>query len=247
MPWPSNVVTHFAQANGQGGPGNVPELNAFSDLPMPDPTRFHTYFEDFDYYTAADWTVTTTVTSTQALVSADGGVLQLQFTTSNDNAVIALQKVADNFLIESGKTAFFRTRLRINSISAEFVAGLQVTDTTPTSVTDGIYFVKGEGSNGVDFVVRRNATTGTVSAASFTTVSADSFVTLSWYYDGGSLVYYGAYDQVIGSLNVDNALPDTTLLPSFGIVSGGAAAVSAPSMQVDYIFASKARTAASER
>ena len=121
------VVTHFANNSSPfGGPGNVIETNLFSDLPQPDPTRFHTYFEDFDYYTAADWTVTTTVTSTQALTSADGGVLLLAFTTFTDNGLIALQKVADDVLIESGKTFFMKTRLAINSISADFVAGLVI-------------------------------------------------------------------------------------------------------------------------
>lgn len=245
MVWPSKEVSHFVDSTGKGGPGNVTETNMFSDLPMPDPTRFHTYFEDFDTYTAADWTVTVTgATATQALTSADGGVLLLSFTTTADNGLIALQKVGENFLMESGKTAFGRTRFRISNISADFAVGLQITDTTPLNVSDGIYFLKAEGANTIDFVVRRDATTGTTSAAAITTISADSYITLSWYYDGGSLVYYGAYDQVLGSLNVDAALPNATLTPSFAIQNGASASIS---MSMDYFMAAKARTAASER
>ena len=250
MPWPSRVVSHFANnASPFGGPGNVIETNILSDLPQPDPTRFHTYLEDFDYYTAADWTVTTTasITATQALTSADGGVLLLQFTTTNDDAIIALQKVGNDFLMESGKTFFFKTRLAISSISADFVAGLQITDTTPQGVSDGAYFYKSSAAATVDFIIRRNATTGTTSAAAFTTVSADSYVTLSFYYDGASTVWYGAYDQVMGSLNVDASLPDALLTPSFAIISGGSANVSAPSLSMDFMYAAKERSSVSER
>ena len=250
MPLPSRTVSHFANStNPIGGPGNVVETNMFGDLPMPDPTRFHTYFEDFDYYTAADWTVTTTagITATQALTSADGGVLLLQFTTTNDDSIIALQKVGSDFLMESGKSTFFRARLATNSVSADWVIGLQLTDTTPQGVSDGMYFLKSSGVSTVDFIVRRNATTGTTSAAAFTTISADSYITLSFYYDGASTVWYGAYDQVVGSLNVDTALPDTLLTPSFAIISGGSATVSAPSLSVDFIYAAKERSGVSER
>ena len=250
MPLPSRTVSHFANSvNPTGGPGNVVETNIFGDLPQPDPTRFHTYFEDFDYYTAADWTVTTTaaITATQGVVTGDGGILQLRFSTTNDDSIIALQKVGNNFLMESGKSTFFRARLATNSLSADWVIGLQITDTTPQNVSDGMYFVKTSGASTVDFVVRRNATTGTTSAAAFTTVSADSFVTLSFYYDGVSTVWYGAYDQVVGSLNVDASLPDAVLTPSFAIISGGDATVSAPALSVDYLMAMKERTAVSER
>lgn len=243
MPYPYNAVTHFP--NGQG---NVSETNIFSDLRMEDPTLYHIFYEDFDYYNGANWTVTSTITSTQALTSADGGVLLLQFTTFTDNGLLALQKVGEDFLLESGKTFFMKTRLAINSISADFVAGLQITDTTPLSVSQGVYFVKAEGSNGVDFVVRRAATAaGSVSAASFTTVSANSYVTLFCYYDGGSTMWYGAYDQVVGSLNVDNALPNATIGPSFAIQNGGTTTVSAPSMSLDFLMAAKLRSGASER
>ena len=42
---------------------------------LPDMTKAHVYMEDFDYYTAADWTVTETGVATQVLTDADGGAL----------------------------------------------------------------------------------------------------------------------------------------------------------------------------
>ena len=39
---------------------NVGEQSLFAELGQPAATIFHTYFEDFDYYTAGDWTVTET-------------------------------------------------------------------------------------------------------------------------------------------------------------------------------------------
>ena len=44
----------------QYGVTNVNETNLFADMVQPDPTLFHEYFNDFDTYTAGDWTVTET-------------------------------------------------------------------------------------------------------------------------------------------------------------------------------------------
>jgi len=36
------------------------ETDILNGLGFSDPTKYHTYFEDFDYYNAANWTVTET-------------------------------------------------------------------------------------------------------------------------------------------------------------------------------------------
>ena len=67
------------------GVTNVGEDTIFAALGQLAPTKFHTYWEDFDYYAAGDWTVTETQASaTQALADGDGGLLLL---SCNDREV----------------------------------------------------------------------------------------------------------------------------------------------------------------
>ena len=46
------------------GVGTVAKTKTLGMLGMPDPTKFHTFFDDFDRYLASDWVVTTTEAGT---------------------------------------------------------------------------------------------------------------------------------------------------------------------------------------
>lgn len=229
------LVTRFPN-----GVTNVAENDLFCDLAMPDPTQFHTYFNDFDTYAAGDWTVTeTSATATQALADGDGGWLLLTNSTEDDS-LCALQKVGESFLMESGKKAFFKARFKVSDATqSDLVMGLQVTDASPLDATDGIYFIKADGAATVDLVCRKNATTGSNTATAVATLSDDTFVTLGWYYDGQGSVTYSVNNSVTGSMSASSSfLPDTDLTVSFAIQNGAAAA---KTMTVDFIFAAKQR------
>lgn len=229
------LVTRFPN-----GVTNVAENDLFCNLAMPDPTQYHTYFDDFDTYTAAQWTVTeTSATATQALADGDGGWLLLTNSTE-DNSLNALQKVGESFLMESGKQAFFKARFKVSDATqSDVVIGLQITDATPLDVSDGIYFLKADGAATVDLVCRKNATTGSNTATAVATLSDDTFVTLGWYYDGQGNLSYSVNNSVTGSLSASSSyLPDTELTVSFAIQNGEAAA---KTMTVDYIYAAKQR------
>ena len=58
------------------GVTNVAANSILGAYGAPDPTRFHEFFDDFDRFVAADWTITKTGTGTTALFAEDGGVLQ---------------------------------------------------------------------------------------------------------------------------------------------------------------------------
>ena len=229
------LVTRFPN-----GVTNVAENDLFCDLAMPDPTQFHTYFNDFDTYAAGDWTVTeTSSTATQALADGDGGWLLLT-NSDQDDSLCALQKVGESFLMEAGKKAFFKARFKVNDATeSDVVMGLQVTDATPLSVTDGIYFLKSDGAATVDLICRKNATTGSVTETAVATMADDTFVTLGWYYDGAGLITYSVNGTVTGSMDASSSyLPDTDLTVSFAIQNGAGAA---KTMTVDYIYAAKQR------
>ena len=219
---------------------NVSEVDLFSDMVQPDPTLFHQYFEDFDTYTAGDWTVTETdAGATQALTAGDGGLLLIT-NTAADNDLVALQKNPAAFTFTAGKKTFFRCRFKVSDATqSDLVFGLQVVDSTPLDVTDGIYFLKADGAATVDFICRKNASTGSITATAVATMANDTFIELGFYYDGQSKVAYEVNGSVLGSLDASSTyLPDTTCTVSFALQNGEAVA---KTMTVDYVYVAKER------
>jgi hypothetical protein len=203
---------------------------------LPDVTKSHVYFNDFDTYAAADWTVTEVGVATQALTNEDGGVLLVTNAAADDDSSFS-QKVGESFLMASGKKAWFEARLKVSDATqSDWVVGLQITDTTPLAVTDGIYFRKDDGDANIDFVVIKDSVATTATAIA---VNADAtYIKLSFYYDGvDEIVYF--VDGVRQGKTVTTNLPDDEALTvSYGIQNGEAVA---KTMSVDYILAAKAR------
>ena len=219
---------------------NVNDVNLFADMVQPDPTLFHQYFQDFDTYVAGDWTVTETdAAATQALTAGDGGLL-LVTNTAADNDLVALQKNPAAWTFTAGKKTFFRCRFKVsNATESDLVFGLQVVDATPLDVTDGVYFLKADGSTNVAIIARKNASTGSTTATAITTMANDTFIELGWCYDGQSTIAYEVNGTVLGSLDGSSSyLPDTTCTVSFALQNGNAVA---RTMTVDYIFVAKER------
>lgn len=231
----NNTVTRLPS-----GITNVNDVNLFADLRQSDGTIYHTYYNDFDTYVAADWVVTETdAAATQALTAGDGGLLLITNTTA-DNDLVALQKTPAAFTFETGKKAFFRCRFKVSDATqSDVVIGLQVIDTTPLDVTDGIYFLKADDAATVSIICRKDASTGSTSASAIATLSDDTFVTLGWYWDGVNTVQYEVNGVVTGSLtSAATYLPDAACTISFAIQNGAAAS---KTMTLDYIYAGKER------
>lgn len=226
------LVTRFPN-----GVTNVGEDSPFADLAMPAPTKFHTFFEDFDYYAAGDWTVTETQAgATQALADGDGGLLLLT-NSAADNDLVSLQKVGESFRFASGKKLFFEARFKVSDATqSDVVIGLQITDATPLDVTDGVFFIKDDGSTSFALRVEKNNTaTATTSVA---TLADDTFITLGFYYDGASAIEYSVNGVVKGTSVTTNLPDDEDMTVTFAIQNGEAAA---KTMTVDYIFVAKER------
>lgn len=224
-------------------PGGV--TNAAANGPMGmfgsmDPTKYHVYWNDFDTYTATDWTITTTEAgagdATEALADADGGVLLIT-NDAADNDADFFQKIGESFLFAAGKKLWFKARIKTsNATQVDLVMGLQITDTTPLSVTDGVYFLKADDAATWDFIVTKNSTATTASAIA--TMANDTWMTLGFYYDGVSAIRYYVDDVQIGTSVTTNLVDDEELTISFGIQNGSAAA---RTLSVDYIFCAKER------
>jgi len=219
------------------GVTNVGEQSLFAELGQPAATNFHTYFEDFDYYTAGDWTVTETdAGATQALTDGDGGLLLIT-NTAADNDLVSLQKKGESFRFATGKALFFEARFKVSDATqSDVVIGLQITDTTPLDVTDGVFFIKADGAATVDFLVEKNNTATTASAIA--TMANDTFIRLGFYYDGASAVQYFVNGTYTGSSVTTNLPDDEDMTVTIAIQNGEAVA---KTMTVDYIYVAKER------
>ena len=218
------------------GVTNVGEQSLFAELAQPAATVYHTYFEDFDYYAAADWTVTETdAAATQALTDGDGGLL-LVTNTAADNDLVALQKKGESFRFATGKPLFFEARFKVsNATQSDVVIGLQITDASPLDVTDGVFFLKSDDSTTISLLVEKNNTATTTSVG---TLADDTFIRLGFYYDGASAIQAFVDGTYVATSVTTNLVDDEDLTISFAIQNGNAVA---RTMTVDYIYVAKER------
>ena len=235
------MTTHFTS-----GVTNVGTDSTLGKLKAPAPHKYHTYFNDFDTYLASDWTITTTEdgtgSATEALADGDGGLL-LVTNAAGDNDHDFFQLVKEGYKYEAGKQLAFHMRFKTNDATqTDIVAGLQLTDTSPLDVTDGIFFLKADGAATISFIVEKNSTQSTLTLPN--SLADDTFMTLGFVYDPKDQKFHVFQNDVLaGTVVSTNAPDDEELTVSFGIQNGAAAA---KTLTVDYIGASKERTAATE-
>ena len=228
--------------NFPNGITNNTAQNILGSLKKEDPTVYHEFFNDFDTYVAGDWTVTESdAGATQALADEDGGVLLLTNTATDDD-LVALQKVGESFKFETGKKLYFKAKFKVSDATeSDLVFGLQITDTTPLAVTDGVYFAKADGSTALSFNVVKDSTATT--ASSILTVADATYITVGFVYDGvDKIEYYGSTSSAnptyLGKSVTTNLPDDEELTISFALQNGEAVA---KTMSIDYILASKER------
>lgn len=221
------------------GVTNVASSHPLGQFLAPAPTKMHVYWNDFDTYTAAEWTVTeTNASATEALTDGDGGLILLTNTATEDD-ILSMQKVGESFLPAAGKKMWFGVRFQCSDVTEnDIVFGLVKTDTSPLSHTDGIVFVCHDGDDYVDFVCTRNSTSNTTTALA-TLVDA-TWIELEWYFDGVDKFYY----YVNGALTGDMTYTTTTF-PSDEVLTVTmhleAGAAGAKTMTIDWIYAAKER------
>ena len=235
------MTTHFTS-----GVTNVSASGSGGHVKQPSRHKYHEYFNDFDVYTAADWTITTTEdgsgSAAEALVDGDGGLLQVTNAAGdNDHDFFQLKK--EGFKYEAGKQLGFYFRFKASDATqSDVVAGLQVTDTTPLDVSDGVFFLKADGAATIDFVVEKDGTQSTLTLPN--SLADDTFMTVGFLYNPKNQKFHVYQNNVLaGTVVSTNAPDDEELNVSFGIQNGAAAA---KVLTVDYVHALKERTANTE-
>lgn len=227
-----------------GGITTVPQTAPLGMFGMPDPTLWYTWFDDFDNFEADQWVNTPVgTTPTQAISNADGGVLLLTMAATDDSST-SLQwsgddnaGVTETFRFAVGKRMFYKVRFQVSdALQSDFVLGLQITDTTPLAVSDGVYFRKDDGDTNLDFVVIKASVATTATA--FATAANATWTELAFHYDGKSGIEYFKDGRKIGTSAV-TTLPDTEELTISIHMQNGEAV--AKTMSIDYIFVAKER------
>ena len=209
------------------------------------PAAYSRYWNDFmrttDYDTN-DWTITTTEAgagdATEAIGNLANGVLVIT-TDAADNDNDFLQLKVETFKFVAGYKWRFAIRAKFNAVTEiDIVMGLQITDTSPLAVTDGIYFRKDDGDALLDCVVIKDSTATTLTGVK--TLVADTYYVFEIYCDGGSKIQFKVDGEGVGSAALTNVPDDEELAISFGIQNGEAVA---KVMSIDYIELDASRAA----
>ena len=229
-------LVNIQNTNLENGITNRNAADLFGSMAQLDPTRFHSYMEDFDYFVVGNFAVSGAGGGTQLLADIDGGVLQLTTAGADDDAEFLI-KNGDGYSIEAAQNrkVYFRTRVALDDATdSEVIAGLG--DTAGLTPDNGIFFRKSDGSTTIDIIVRSgSAQIAGDAVAPITT----AFFTAEWFWDGIDRVYYGVDGTPRGFLDLNGlALPVGVLAPSFGVQAGAVAALVG---DFDYIFAAKER------
>ena len=232
------MPTHFPN-----GVSNRTKGHPLFNYPYLDPSKYYTYFDDFFEYHSGIYTITTTEAgsgnASEEITSGAGG--QLLITNDDaDNDLDFFQLKGESFKWDSSKRMFFSARFKTNDATqSEIVMGLQITDTTPLDVTDGIFFLKVDGDTQPDLIIEKD-NSSSLSVLEMDAMEDDTFVTLSFEYDPldvatGGAVFRAYQDDVqVGEITgTTNAPDDEDLTISFGIQNGEAAA---KTLTIDFIL-----------
>ena len=232
------MPTHFPN-----GVSNRTKGHPLFNYPYLDPSKYYTYFDDFFEYHSGIYTITTTEAgsgnASEAITSGAGG--QLLITNDDaDNDLDFFQLKGESFKWDSSKRMFFSARFKTNDATqSEIVMGLQITDTTPLDVTDGIFFLKVDADTKPDLIIEKD-NSSSLSVLEMNAMEDDTFVTLSFEYDPldvatGGAVFRAYQDDVqVGEITgTTNAPDDEELTISFGIQNGEAAA---KTLTIDFIL-----------
>jgi hypothetical protein len=220
------------------GVGNHPDNHPLANLPLLDPAVSHTFFEDFDRFTAADWTITGVGAGTQALQSGEGGLLRL-VTAGADNDSEFLANSILSYTIAQGSfdVAFGCSFETPDEVQVDLTFGLA--DPGGLLPADGIVFQKDDGADLIDILVRSGSAT-VASALAIGTLSPNVRTALEYFYNARTnILTFGVNGVGAGQIDLDGVtLPVGLLAPSFGIQTGE---VAAKTLDTDYILASRLR------
>ena len=227
----------MATTNYIDGVTNAAMDSTLYSLTRPDPTTAYEWWDEFMNYTAADWTITETGTGTRAVAAGGAGGVLVITNGAVDDDFNSLQysgntsaATVETFKFVSGKRSWGKVRFKVSDATqSDVMIGLVITDTTPIAgVTDGVYFLKSDGSTTLSLVQTLNSTSTTTTAG---TMVSDTYVTAGYHYDGGSVMSVFFNDTLVSNAVTTNLVTDEELAVTLVVQNGEAVA---KILSVDY-------------
>lgn len=193
------------------------------------PGLYYAYDNDFFQYAAGDWTITAVGgAATQALTDAVGGRLLLT-NGAADNDLISMQLGAEAFMPAVGKKIFFETSFQVNDATqTDWLMGLVVTDTSPLTTTNGIFFRKDDGTTSIGAIVCRAGVESIETGLAINANATD--VKVGFVVNGTSTTDF--YVNGVYAATITGNVPTTEMRVTMHIQDGEAVA---KSMSVNYV------------
>lgn len=247
------------------GVTTAPKGRTLGNYRVPVPIDLYQNFDDFDKYTAGEWTVTNTTShATIGLVDGTGGLLKIvggASSVTNDIGAVQKASLDINIPVNTGSSsyppsamAWFFTGIKATTAANDQIQAGIATSMAALTPTDGIYFNKAAGASTVQFVVRKSSaslaataySTGTTTVATMTNGTP---IKLGWVYGGGGYIEVFVDDSMVcrvdvgGSTGTVAATFPQAVYMGYGV--GLKAAATAPTtgdVFVDFLLASQDRT-----
>lgn len=232
--------------NFPNGVTNAASTSAMGTLTQLDPTKVHTYFNDFNLFNASDWDILGGGVNTQSIADEAKGILEIKNgNISTDNSYLQLKN--QTFKIVRGKKCHFKASFRFSGTQASlnlgaFIIGIQILSPISSDVSDGIFFLNSlsvddpTAADNLEFHIRKDAVNSVATVATGLLITDEYEV--AFVYDGKSEVQYYFNDIKIGALDVINLPDDEELAVSFDIQNGENAT---RTMHIDYIYVANER------
>jgi hypothetical protein len=211
----------------------------FSNLPMgygPEVVEYYNDFLSAQDYNTTNFTLTLVGTGTAAVNTTSNNNGLLLLTTTNTSADSnSLQGKQESFKIQSGKRLWFETKLQASRVTdADILIALAKTDTTPLDDSDYVGFKVTNGAATVDAKTVASSSATTTSAVA--TLVAATDMTLGFYWDGISRVYFFANRGLVAT--------HTATIPSAGLALTAhikTNSANASVLTIDYLYAAQER------
>ena len=229
------------------GVATVPASQPLGNYPFPDP--FHTggssgldvvsYSNDFFSIgsTTLDWTITGT-SSTFATTNGLGGVALITPGGTTTTTTVAAAGSSHQFV--AGQKFWYVCRIKMSAISSTkaFTFGLQKGSGATGSATDGFWFTKPASSTSLNLVSVVDGTSTTL-VTGVTTVVADTYLDVAFYYDGTDILVYSS-DAVVARVTAPTVgATATTLTDELLNVVFNVVPTATDTLSIDYVLAAQ--------
>lgn len=229
-------LVNIQNTNFDNGVTNRNAADLFGSMGQLDPTKFHSFIDDFDLFTAPGG-YSAPATGSVAPAALLGGAVDI-ITGAVDTNVAIIQALSLGYSIVASQRAYFRAKAEMDDvIDADGIWGLNDAAASITPA-DGIFFEKTDLAATVDLVVRSGASEVARESAVATMVAATQ-ITLEFYWDGIDRIYFGVDGVPLGFIDMAGlALPTGLLAPTAGAVTRNG---STTTVTLDYLFAAQER------